>query len=96
MSENTLTEHADGSVTLAAQRLNACLQAAYELEAIAGLLPTIVPCSDELSTTAHLVVRGMADRIKRLSCVVMSGLHDDVATVETLERRVFVGGRVAA
>ena len=95
-TSSSLTEHADGSVTLSHKRLNVCLEAAWEIDALADLLPTIVPCSDELSTPAHLVVRGMADRIKRLSIVLMSGLHDDAATLEALERKVFVSRRAVA
>lgn len=95
MSDNTLTEHADGSATLSRERLMVCLESAWELEALASVLPGMVPNISE-AHGAHHAVRGLSDRINRLSCVLMAGLHDDAATVETLERRVFVGGRVAA
>lgn len=87
MSDNTLTEHADGSVTLSASRLTVSLEACWELEALAQVLPGLVPNLAE-SGPAHFAVRGIADRIRRLSCAVMSGLHDDAETLANLEREV--------
>ena len=92
MSDNTLTLHGDGSATLSADRLTACLEAAWELEALAQVLPGLVPCTAE-SGPAHFAVRSMADRIRRLSCAVMSGLHDDLAPVEALQLTVLVAPR---
>lgn len=89
--ESTLIEHPDGSVTLSSERQMVCLSAAWELEALANVLPGMVPDHEP----SHLIVRGLSDRIKRLSDVLISGLHDDALTVETLERRVFVGGMAA-
>ena len=43
MSDNTLTLHGDGSATLSPDRLSACLSAAWELEALAQILPGLVP-----------------------------------------------------
>ena len=84
---STLTEHADGSVTLSASRLNVCLEAAWELEALANILPGLVPCAAD-SGPAHFAVRGIADRIRRLSCATMSGLSDDMQPLEDLQRTV--------
>ena len=85
----SLTQHDDGSVTVSRSRLNACLEAAYELDAIAGLLPSSVPRRDEVSMQAHLVVRGLSDRIKRLSSVLLSGLDDEAEQLHELELCVF-------
>lgn len=87
--DNTLTEHADGSVTLSASRLHVCLEAAWELEALAGILPSLVPMTAE-SGPAHFAVRGIADRIRRLSCATMSGLSDDLHPLVDLQRTVLV------
>lgn len=89
MSDNTLTEHQDGSATLSPDRLSACLEACYELEALASILPGVVPNVSQ-ADGAHLAVRGIAHRIRRLSRVVMGGLSDDVETVKTLERALFI------
>lgn len=43
MSDNTLTLHGDGSATLSTDRLSACLSAAWELEALAQVLPGLCP-----------------------------------------------------
>ena len=93
--ESTLIEHPDGSVTLSSERLMVCLESVWELEALANVLPGMVP-NIAAAHGAHHAVRGLSDRIKRLSCVLISGLSDDGELLETLERRVFVGGRVAA
>ena len=85
--DNTLTEHADGSVTLSASRLHVCLEAAWELEALAQVLPGLVPCTAD-SGPAHFAVRGIADRIRRLSCAAMSALSDDLHPLEDLQRTV--------
>jgi len=82
---NTLTEHQDGSATLSSDRHMVCLQAVWELEALAGILPGLVP-DHEIS---HLTVRGIAGRIRSLSRVVISGLSDEIAPVAHLEREVF-------
>lgn len=87
MSDNTLTEHADGSVTLSASRLTVSLEACWELEALAQVLPGLVPNLAE-SGPAHFAVRGIADRIRRLSCAAMSALSDDSHPLEDLQRMV--------
>ena len=87
--KNTLVEHPDGSVTLSGARQLVCLQAAWELDALADILPGIV--SDSFS--AHLAVRGIAARICTLSQVLMSGLSDDLKTQAGLERDVFGAAR---
>lgn len=89
MSNNTLTAHQDGSATLSHDRLNACLEAAWELEALANVLPGLVPNVSE-AHGAHHAVRGIADRIRRLSSVLMGGLSDDAETVQALERALFM------
>lgn len=85
MSDNTLTEHKDGGATLGSERHMVCLQAAFELEALAGILPGLVPDHEP----SHLTVRGIAGRIRSLSRVLMSGLSDDSEPVAHLEREVF-------
>lgn len=87
MSDGTLNLHGDGSATLSPDRLSACLSAAWELEALAQVLPGLVPNLAE-SGPAHFAVRGIADRIRRLSCAVMLGLSDDQESVEALQLMV--------
>ena len=89
LPKNTLTEHPDGSVTLSSERQLVCLQAAWELDALAEILPRIVPGS----ISAHLAVRGIAARIGALSQVVMLGLSDDLKPQAELERDVFGAAR---
>lgn len=89
MSDNTLTLHDEGSATLSASRLNVVLEAAWELEALAHVLPGLVPCTAE-SGPAHFAVRCIADRIRRLGWAVMSGLSDELHPLADLQRTVLV------
>lgn len=90
MTDNTLARNDDGSVTLAKERQQVCLSAAWELDALAQLLPGLVPF--ELDMQLHYTVRGLAARVERLANVLNSGLHDTAVQLERLERDVFVGG----
>lgn len=82
---DTLTEHPDGSATLSDERKMVCLEAVWELEALAGILPGLIPDHEPF----HLTVRGIAGRIRSLSEVVISGLSDELTTLVQLERNVF-------
>lgn len=95
MSDNTLTKHAQGGVTLSQERLDICLESVYELEALAQILPGLVPNAAE-SGPAHYAVRALADRIRRLSCTVLSSLDDDLHPLGDLEHTVFGCVRKAA
>lgn len=65
------------------RRRVACLEAAWEMDAIARALPGMVNRDEHFG---HLQVRAMAGRLLRLSSVIMSGLDDDVVDTEHLER----------
>ena len=97
MNDGTLILNGDGSATLSRERLNAGLEAAWELEALASILPSLVPCTAD-SGPAHFAVRGIADRIRRLSCAAMSALSDDLHPLADLQRIVLgtTSGEVAA
>lgn len=86
----SLTIGENESVTLGAARFRVCLEAAWELEALALALPKVTSNGDEEATQSSLVVRGIAARIKSLSNVLMAGLHDDMETTAALERKVMV------
>lgn len=86
MSDGTLTQHADHGVTLSAARQIVALDACWEIEQLAAhLASNVIPDHDPL----HLVVRGIAGRIRSLSRVLMCGLDDELEPVAHLEREVF-------
>ncbi|MDD2730236.1 hypothetical protein [Malikia sp.] len=86
MSDGTLTQHADHGVTLSAARQVVAMDACWEIEQLAAhLASNVIPDHDPL----HLVVRGIAGRIRSLSRVLMSGLDDELEPVAHLEREVF-------
>ena len=83
MSDESLTIHANGLVTLSTQRTAVCLEATYQIESLSTLLATLVPESDATFTLRH-TVRGIAGRISALNSVLMSGIGDDSETVRGL------------
>ena len=85
MSDKGLILPQDGGAVLSEERRLVCLEAAWELEAMANVLPSLVP----IYLPCHFVLRGLSDRIRRLSDVVVSGLSDEEDPLEKLERMVF-------
>lgn len=86
-SGNGITTNADQSVTLSAMRSYICLQATWEIDALARALPDLVPHTEE-TIEARLVVRGIAARIMQLNEAVMGGLEDEILTVGRLHNAV--------
>jgi|GEM_PF-7115519 len=82
-----LAIHTNKSVTINHDRLTICLGAAYELDALAMLLPGLVSGNEKQE---HLMVRGVASRIKSLSEMLMSGLDDEMETNDKLKRILMV------
>lgn len=62
-------------------RQTLCLEAAWEIDALARLLPGLVPKDD---AGAHYAVRGVAGRLVRLADVLMSALGDENEATEDL------------
>lgn len=85
----SLTTDEKKTVTLGKDRHMVCLQAAWELSALAYMLPPMVPNMDE-DSNAHYAVRGIASRVLALSNVLMSALDDQVIPTRDLEAVVFV------
>lgn len=83
----SLTIAKNGSVTLSKARLMVCLEATWELEVLAFLLPTLVPNIDE-AHGAHHAVRGIAGRLVSLTGVLAGALWDEVEKTGDLERIV--------
>ncbi len=75
----------DAPITLSPSRKRACLEAAWEIEAMAALLPTLDLAEQPV---AALQLRGLAARLAQLAGVVMSGLDDAAVTDLDLERLV--------
>lgn len=79
----SLVRHPDqGCVCLSDARHRACLEAAWEIEALARLLPRVL--GQGADTDTALQMRGLGARMAALAGVVMSGLDDEVATDRSL------------
>jgi hypothetical protein len=87
----TLITHPDDSITLSLERKIICLQAAWELDALAKALPPLNPyCGCDETTCAHLVIRGIAARMASLAGVLNDGLGDNHVLDQTLQAVVMV------
>lgn len=63
-------------------RIKLMLDAVYEADKIARVLPGLVPLDEESS---YYAVRAMAGRLLRLTSVLMSGLSDDAVPNEDMK-----------
>lgn len=79
-----------GSITLSKARHLVCMEAVWEIEALAATLPTVTVNTDFEFTQSGWVVRGIAARIKELSNALGAGLHDEVVTTADLQNTVMV------
>lgn len=80
----SLTTHKDGSTTLNKARHMVCLEAAWEIEAIALMLPDAVENTGVEALQSMLRVRCMAGRLRELANALMAGLGDGCVPVEGL------------
>ena len=87
MSDKSLTIGKDRSARLSAERVGVCLQAVWEIDALAKTLPRLIPNTDE-TEGLHLTVRGIAARILQLNNAVLAGLGDDLAELGRLQKTV--------
>lgn len=94
MAETLSFDPDSKAVTLSEPRHAVCMQAVWELDALARLLPRVVTEDDMANDSmAFLHVRGLAGRMMRLSNALMAGLYDPVVGVPELEERVLLEGR---
>jgi len=64
-------------------RVGLLLDASYEVDKIARVLPNLVTMDDDQT---HYAVRAMAGRLLRLTSILISGLGDDDFPIEKMER----------
>lgn len=89
----------DGSATLNKARRMVCMEAAWEIGAIASMLPDTIDASDVDSMNARLRVRCIAGRLRELANALMAGLDDEAVSVEGLSGlncKVLLSEEVAA
>ena len=80
----------DTPITLSPTRRSACLEAAWEIEALASLLPKLDLTEEP---AAALQLRGLAARLAQLAGVVMSGLDDAAVADADLQRLLHLPSR---
>ena len=82
----------DGSVTIGEKRHGVLLESAWELEALANLLPKVACNEVPEALQSAYQVRCIASRIRALASVLMSGLSDELAPTVELVKVVEVTG----
>ena len=80
----------NGAVTLGKDRHKLCIEAAWELEALAYTLPSITSNADEEALQVGFVVRGIASRCVTLANALMAALGDDAEKTCDIAREVHV------
>lgn len=86
----SLSTDKTGAVTLSKARHDVCMQVAWELEALAYVLPTVTTNGDHEALQSGFVVRGIASRFVSLANVLMGALFDGAEKTEDLNRQVQV------
>lgn len=76
------------AVTLTKGRHFLCIEAVWEIEALARVLPGLVPL--DTADSPHYAVRALAGRIASLSNALLSALDDDAETEDALRQRVLL------
>lgn len=74
--------------TINPARRQICLEAAWEIDALARVLPGLVPESEEHGLGPRLVFRGIAERLLSLAAVLAHGLEDERMSTDQLEREL--------
>lgn len=67
------------------------METAWEIDALARVLPDLVPNTAD-NNGAHFVVRAMAGRLLRLSHVLMGAAGDDAEATDVLAQVVTLNG----
>lgn len=68
-------------------RITVCLEAAWEIDALARLLPSLLTRDDD-ALAEFLQVRGVAARLRSISTVLMSACGDEQEATESLRQRL--------
>lgn len=68
-------------------RITVCLEAAWEIDALARLLPSLLTRDDD-NLAEFLQVRGIAARLRSIATVLMSACSDEQEAIESLRKKL--------
>lgn len=80
----------NGAVTLGKERHQLCLEAAWELEELGYLLPTLPTNTEAESAMTCYAIRGISSRCVTLANALMEALIDEVKKTSDIAREVRV------
>ncbi len=87
--DGSLTTHDNSSATLSAERQDLCLEATWELDAIAKGLVAFASAVNEPESGQHeYACRAAAARIHTLAMLLMYGVSEPTETIEDLRKRL--------
>lgn len=69
-------------MTVSQERYGILIDAVYELDKLARVVPDLVPLNED---QAFYAVRGLCGRMLRLTKILMSGLNDEAVSDDTLK-----------
>lgn len=75
-------------LSLSPRKQQLLLEAAYEIDALAHLLPGLLPPLEEIARE-RLQLRGQAMRFIQLADAIMSCVGDDIPSMRQLELKVY-------
>lgn len=90
MADSAIVDSFSPAMLDTSPRLNLCMDAVYELDAIARALPEVLSGDDEFQS--RLVARGMTARILRLTMCLMDGLSESKVSTEDIAKVVLLQG----
>lgn len=93
MSAKNVQREGAGSVALHGENVAVAYEIAWEVAAIARALPGMAPISGDTEDTPFLI-RGIADRLHRLSGIFMALLDTPAEPVGELAREALLTGAV--
>jgi esterase/lipase superfamily enzyme len=92
VAASAASQQSDGPVTMDKDRQMVCLEAVWEIDAIARTLPGLIAHTQDDDHSMTLMVRAMAGRMLQLTGALMSALGDEDETTEHLAYIVTLGG----
>lgn len=89
MMDGSLTQHENKAVTLTGERRSLCLEATWELDAIAKGLVAFASVGTEAESGQHeYACRAVATRIHALAMLLMYGVSEETESLDDLRSRL--------
>jgi len=85
----SIVSNEPSSASANSQRINVINQAVWEMDALARVLPDLIPLTED---QAHYVARGICGRMLRLTSAIMCALDDSESDIDKVMARLKLVG----